>query len=114
MTAESKSHAQPKKKNALLNYFEESYQELRKVSWPTRSQAVKLSFLVLGFCIATAVFIGLLDFVFSYGYQTLVNMAPAPTAVTEQNPASLQVTPVPVTQSTTVEPAPTPEPTPAQ
>ncbi len=114
MTAESKSKTHHPKKNALLNYFEESYQELRKVTWPTRSQAVRLSFLVLGCCVATAIFIGILDFIFSYGYETLVNLAPpAPTAITEQNPASLQVTPVAApSQTSTVKATPATEPSP--
>lgn len=69
------------KGNAFINYLQESYQELQKVTWPTRSQAVKLTLLVLGFCLATAVVIGVLDFVFSSGHEFLLNNAPVDSAV---------------------------------
>lgn len=64
------------KKNPLLNYFQESYQELQKVTWPTRNRAIRLTFLVLGFCLAAAVVIGVMDYTFSAGHEVLLNMAP--------------------------------------
>lgn len=66
-----------KSKNFVVNYVQESFEELRKVTWPTKNQAVKLTFLVLGICLVTAVFIGAIDFVFSYGHQQLIKYAPA-------------------------------------
>lgn len=72
------------KKNTALAYFQESYQELKKVTWPTRNQAVKMTFLVLGFCLVSAVVIGVLDFAFSSGHEFLLNNAPvAPIESTE-------------------------------
>ena len=35
------------KKNPLLNYFQESYEELKKVTWPTRNKAIRLTGIVL-------------------------------------------------------------------
>ncbi len=64
-------------KSALINYFKESYQELQKVTWPTRTQAVRMTFLVLAFCLVTAVIIGVMDFAFRTGHEFLLNSAPA-------------------------------------
>jgi preprotein translocase subunit SecE len=57
--------------NPIISYFEESWQEIRKVSWPTKTQAIRLTFLVLGFCFVTAAIIGAFDFGFSEGYKSL-------------------------------------------
>lgn len=50
------------KQNALKSYIKESFEELHKVSWPTRHQAVKLTIIVLGFCAVVGVFLSLLDY----------------------------------------------------
>lgn len=68
--------AKEKKRNASGNYFTESFQELRKVTWPTRARAVRLTFLVIGFCLAIALLIGVLDFAFSFGYRQLLDLGP--------------------------------------
>ena len=75
-----------KSKNFIVSYVQESFEELRKVTWPTKNQAVKLTFLVLGICLVTAVFIGAIDFVFSYGHQQLLKYAPASTTATSASP----------------------------
>lgn len=100
MASEEKNGiAKSPRKNALLNYFQESYGELRKVTWPTRNQAVKLTFLVLGFCLISAVFIGTLDFVFNYGHQYLLSIAPeAPISDTVNTPAKTNSTQQVLTQ----------------
>lgn len=42
--------------------------ELRKVVWPTRREALRLSFLVLIVCVVVGIFLGALD----YGFAELV------------------------------------------
>lgn len=86
----------PKKRNVILDYFEESYQELKKVSWPTRNQAVKLTILVLAFCLISAVVIGALDALFSYGHQELINLGPQGTQETAaaETPVTAEAQPV--------------------
>lgn len=64
------------KQNALVNYVQASIEELRKVTWPTRNQAVRLTFLVLGFVFVTAAILGVLDYAFSTGHQALLNLSP--------------------------------------
>ena len=64
-----------RKQSPILNYLDESYQEVRKVSWPTRNQAVRLTFLVLGFCLVAAIAVGAFDFAFFTGYKELTKYA---------------------------------------
>lgn len=50
------------KKVLLLNYFRESWRELRMVTWPNRRQTIKLTFAVFVFAIFFSVMIGLVDY----------------------------------------------------
>jgi len=54
------------KKNTLSAYFKSSFQELTKVTWPTQNQAIKLTMIVLGFCVVIAVVLGGVDFLLGY------------------------------------------------
>lgn len=47
-------------------YFVESYLELKKVNWPTKNETINLTLIVIGFSLAVALFLGLLDISFSY------------------------------------------------
>lgn len=58
--------------NALIRYFKDSLQELHKVSWPTKNQAVRLTLIVIGFSIAVAIFIGVVDYIFTFAYSYLI------------------------------------------
>lgn len=42
----------------------ESREEFRRVNWPTRREAVRMVFVVVGISAAVAVFLGLMDFIF--------------------------------------------------
>lgn len=85
------SHVKPPKKNSLIQYFQDSFEELKKVTWPTRNQAIKLTFIVIGFCLVFSVFVGALDEVFNYGYIQLVaysqKVAPQPASTTNTTTA---------------------------
>jgi preprotein translocase subunit SecE len=89
------SEVKVKKANAMVEYFQESFVEMKKVTWPTRNQAVRLTLLVLGFCIGAAVIIGAVDALFSYGHQQLIDYAatvnPAPT-VTDTTATTTPIT----------------------
>jgi preprotein translocase subunit SecE len=61
-------------KNSLVQYFIDSYHELHKVTWPTRNQAIRLTAIVLGFCMFMAILVGVVDGLFSTGYQYLLNL----------------------------------------
>lgn len=56
----------------IKNYFIESYHELKKVNWPTKSETAKLTIIVIGFSLAIAIFLGILDIIFSQGLQIFI------------------------------------------
>ena len=45
----------------LRTYFQESWAELRKVSWPDRQTVVNLTLIVIGVSIAVGAYIAILD-----------------------------------------------------
>ncbi len=47
----------------LSEYLKGAYAELRKVTWPTRKETWKKSWIVVVFSIAFAIFLGGLDFI---------------------------------------------------
>jgi preprotein translocase SecE subunit len=60
------------KENAASNYFTDSFSELKKVTWPSKSKAFRLSMIVLAFCFSAAIVIGLVDFLLNEGYGQLL------------------------------------------
>lgn len=50
--------------NRVIRYFQDTGDELRKVTWPTRRQALRLTLIVLGTTLAFMIFLGLLDLLF--------------------------------------------------
>lgn len=50
-----------KKQNAIERYFGETAGELRKVSWPTRQEAVQLTIIVLVVMALMGIFLSLVD-----------------------------------------------------
>ncbi len=58
-----------KKKNARGNkitiFYRETVGELRKVTWPTRQEAITLTKIVLIVTFGMSAFLGVLDFLFS-------------------------------------------------
>lgn len=48
-----------------LTYITDTYSEMRKVSWPSRDQTIKLTLIVVAISIGMALFIGGLDFMFT-------------------------------------------------
>lgn len=46
----------------LLNYFKQSWQELRQVTWPGRKETAQLTFAVFAFAIVFSVLIAIIDF----------------------------------------------------
>ncbi len=76
-----------KSKSVAVNYVQSSVEELRKVTWPTKNQAIRMTFLVLGFCLVVALILGVMDFVFGIGYRSLLDLGPErslPAAVLEE------------------------------
>jgi len=57
-----------KKENQIVRYFKQTRAELRKVTWPARDEAIRLTAIVLGVTVAMAAFLGLLDYLFTLGF----------------------------------------------
>lgn len=58
--------------NSIITYFRESLEELRKVRWPTRRQAVRLSVITAIFVVTTSIFFGLVDVALSQAMTTFL------------------------------------------
>jgi len=63
-----------KKQIGIVRYFRETAGELRKVSWPTRSEATRLTIIVLVVIGITSLFLGLMDFLFSRLFALFINL----------------------------------------
>ncbi len=50
----------------LITYLKEVKLEIRKVNWPTRQQTIRYTLIVLGISAVVAIFLGGLDFLFTY------------------------------------------------
>lgn len=58
--------------NRLVEYLRQSRSEFAKVSWPNRSEAIRLTVAVLVFTAVFSAVIGGLDFVFSQVLQKVI------------------------------------------
>jgi preprotein translocase subunit SecE len=50
--------------NGLVSYFRDAWEELKRVSWPTRDEIIQGTQTVLIFVLMMTALFGLLDFVF--------------------------------------------------
>jgi preprotein translocase subunit SecE len=51
--------------NAIQRYFKETMGELRKVTWPTRKEAINLTIVVIIVTLAMSAFLGVLDLIYT-------------------------------------------------
>lgn len=63
-----------KKPGKLANWWRETIGELKKVAWPTRREAWRLTGMVLIVMAATGAFLGVLDWAFSKLVQVLITL----------------------------------------
>jgi len=54
--------------NRFFGYLRETYYELKRVSWPTRSEALNLTGIVIAVTTLLAIILGLMDWLFSWGF----------------------------------------------
>jgi len=62
------------KENTFTNYVKTSLEELTKVTWPTKNQAVKLTVITLAFCAFFGVFLGLIDLAYNELFKLVINL----------------------------------------
>ncbi len=70
--AKSSTRGRQRKENAVVKYFKETRAELRKVSWPSRKDAVNLTIIVMTVTLAMAAFLGVVDFLFSRLFSLII------------------------------------------
>lgn len=54
-----------KRPNFIKRYFSETVGELRKVTWPTRREAINLTIIVLAVTLTVGLYLGVMDHLFS-------------------------------------------------
>ncbi len=58
--------------NGMISYFRESYEELRKVNWPTRDEVIQGTQTVLIFVIGFTILLWILDLIFGLFVRTVL------------------------------------------
>jgi len=56
----------------ILTYFKEVKSEMSKVTWPTRKETIRYTLIVIGISLVVALFLGGLDYFFTFLVRTLV------------------------------------------
>lgn len=78
---------------SFLQYIKDTRGELRHVAWPTQTQTIIYTVLVIAISLFVSVYLGLFDYLFTSGVETALDFVP--TKVSEQqldtslSPASL-------------------------
>lgn len=83
---------QIRKENKAVRYVKDSVEELRKVTWPTRSQAINMIILVVVISLITGGLIAALDFGFTTGYEKLLEWHPPQSSETASGSTSTPIT----------------------
>ncbi len=52
--------------NRIINYLKEVKVEIKKVNMPTKQETIKYTLIVIGLSLVVAIFLGGLDFLFTY------------------------------------------------
>lgn len=61
-----------KRENRIAKYLKETRAEVRKVTWPTREEAIRLTGIVLATTVGFALFLGLVDYLLSKVFALLI------------------------------------------
>ena len=63
-----------KQEGGLQRWLRETRGELRKVSWPTREEALRLTYVVMGLSLAFGLLLGGADFILSSLYSLTIRL----------------------------------------
>ncbi|PIP27356.1 MAG: preprotein translocase subunit SecE [Candidatus Moranbacteria bacterium CG23_combo_of_CG06-09_8_20_14_all_39_10] len=58
--------------NQMITFFKEARAELMRVNWPNKKQTINYTILVIGISVVCAIFLGSLDYFFSYLLKTFI------------------------------------------
>ena len=72
---------------SFFQYIKDTRSELRHVAWPTQTQTVVFTILVVAISIGISLYLGLFDFLFTTGLSRFLQVLPAstPATVNEQS-----------------------------
>ncbi|MFH1759106.1 MAG: preprotein translocase subunit SecE [Patescibacteria group bacterium] len=56
----------------IKSFLQESKKEFRRVNWPTYQETVRLTIIVVAMSLLVAAFLGLFDFIFLIGLESLL------------------------------------------
>ena len=56
----------------MFNYFRDVRAEMKHVSWPSRPVVIAYTFVVVAVSLVTAIYLGLLDYVFRLGIEQII------------------------------------------
>ncbi|MBP9669125.1 MAG: preprotein translocase subunit SecE [Candidatus Pacebacteria bacterium] len=77
----------------LMQYFKDTQAEMRHVAWPTQTQTIVYTALVVLVSIIVSLYVGFFDFLLTRGLEVLVEQRP----VTPTAPLEISTTTVPTT-----------------
>jgi preprotein translocase subunit SecE len=60
--------------NRIVKYLKEVRAEMRKVTWPSRAEVVRLSTIVISVLAAASAFMALVDYAFAWLMRIIVNL----------------------------------------
>jgi len=60
--------------NAIVRFYRETVGELKKVTWPTRQEAVNLTKIVLFVIVGMSLFLGVLDYSFAQLFALILGL----------------------------------------
>jgi len=60
--------------NAIRDYFQGAYAEMKKVTWPTKKQTTNYSLLVIAMSLGVALLFMVLDYVFNLGIEKIISL----------------------------------------
>jgi preprotein translocase SecE subunit len=69
---------------SVFSYFQETQAELRHVAWPTRTQTIVYTVLVIAISLFIALYLGLFDFIFTSTLARLAGVQRAPIEVQQE------------------------------
>jgi len=73
VTARSFLNTNSSNMNKITSYIKESIAEMKKVTWPSKKETRNYTILVIGISIGVALFLGLLDYIFTTSFQLIIN-----------------------------------------
>ena len=74
---------------SVFSYFQETQAELRHVAWPTRTQTIVYTVLVIAISLFISLYLGLFDFIFTSTLARLAGVQRAPIETQQtQTPAA--------------------------